>query len=63
MSKKISHEEKMLLRRRMNEYLLSGFGIPKGLEEEWERVTNQKYKPSGMVERVYWIITGNKYVK
>ena len=57
----ISHSEFLLLRSRMNGYLLSGFGIPKGLEEEWLRLTKKKYKPSGFVRRVYWIITGKNY--
>lgn len=55
--------EKKLLKQRMNEYLLSGFGIPKGLEEEWEKLTKKKFNPSGMVKRVYWIITGKNYGK
>lgn len=53
--------EKELLKQRMNEYLLSGFGIPKGLEEEWKQLTKKDYKPSEFIKKMYWVVSGRIY--
>lgn len=53
--------EKELLKQRMNEYLLSGFGIPKGLEEEWKALTKKDFKPSELIKKMYWVVNGRIY--
>lgn len=52
---------KKILRQNIDAYLLSGFGVPEGLLEDWTELTGRDYKPSGMVAKVYWILTGQRY--
>jgi hypothetical protein len=42
---------KQNIEKRIQEYLISGFGVPTGLREEWQKMSKKEYKPS-FFERV-----------
>lgn len=52
---------KKRLKQRMEEYLLSGFGIPEGLKEQWLKLDGKEYQPSLQARIIYKIINGKQY--
>jgi len=53
-------KKKQNLEKRIQEYLISGFGVPTGLREEWQKIGKKEYKPSFFERFMFSVLRGRE---